>query len=256
MLGGSRAPLTLKEEGLMEPQQNAPPIVPAVALVINLEGPVSQSSRQARSVFPLLRSLRLPATWAIETPQQAKMLAEEQLEAAGELALRVESLADVRGPFSNRLATVQAAAGQDVPVVVGDPQQLRLAASRLAQLGMTAVVAAPQHAPSAKQPRPLPCGLWRFDTALGLPQRRWSLWPARRTSAQQLLRMAGPQLVVTLDLGRLNRRGLRSSERLLRDLAEYSSRGQLRIESVRCLAAELSCQNVVKPQRSILRRAA
>ncbi len=244
----------------MEPQPRVPSIVSSVALVINL---AEQTASGAQFLAPLLTRLELPATWVVDQPQQAKVLADKQLAAVNhELALTVEARSPqrLRSELANLQAAVQAVSGQEVSVVVGDPQQLRSRAALLADLGICAVVADSLQPGPAKPPRQLPCGLWQFDPAMSLPQasHRWSWLTARRPTLKHLLaaETSGDQKVVTIDLERANNRELQGCEQLLQEIAEASSQRQLQVATVRELALALASEREVRPQRSILRRAA
>ncbi len=237
----------------MEPQ----PTMPSVALVINLASSVAEKTvAGAQLLAPLLDKLDLPATWVIAHPRQAKVLANH------ELALTVEARSPqrLRSELANFQANVQAASGQEVSVVVGDPQQLRSRASLLADLGIGAVVAATQQPGPTKPPRQLPCGLWQFDPAMTLPQprHRWSWLTSRRPSLQQLLaaETSGNLKVTAINIEQASDRDLQGCEQLLQEIAESVRQQQLQVTTVSKMAAELASQREVKPQRSILRRAA
>ncbi len=233
------------------------PPVPSVALVINLASPTAeQTAAGAQRLTPVLDKLRLPATWVIVHPRQAKVLAGHGLA----VAVEARSPQRLRSELSNLQATVQAASGQEVSVVVGDPQQLRSRASLLADLGVAAVISATQQPGPTKPPRQLPCGLWQFDPAMTLPQprHRWSWLTSRRPSLQQLLadETSGILKVAAIDLGRASDRDLQNCEQLLQEISEAAEQQQLQVATISEMAAELASQREVKPQRSILRRAA
>ncbi len=244
----------------MEPQPNVRPIVPSVALVINLaSADVEQTAARAQ----LLGQLQMPATWVIDEPRQAKVLADRLLASAGhELALTVEARTPqrLRSELANLQAAVRTVSGQEVTVVVGDPQQLRSRAALLADLGIGAVVSETHQTGPARPPRLLPCGLWQFDPAMNVPQlrHRWSWLTARRLTLKHLLatETSSNQKIAAIDLGQVNDRELKGCEKLLQEIAETVHQRQLQVATVSELAAELVSQREVKPQRSILRRAA
>ncbi|NOZ39410.1 MAG: hypothetical protein GXP24_04190 [Planctomycetes bacterium] len=244
----------------MEPQSKVRSCVPSVALVINF---ASSDAKQTAARIPLLGKFEMPTTWVIEEPRQSKMLADRMLARAGhELALTVEARSPqrLRSELANFQSAVQDASGQKLSVVVGDPQQLRSRTALLADLGIGAVVSGVQPSGPAKPPRLLPCGLWQFDPTMNIPQprHRWSWLTARRPTLKNLLaaETSCNQKVLAFDLGRMNSRELHGCERLLQEIAEAAGRRQLQVETVSKLAAELASRREVKPQRSILRRAA
>jgi len=239
------------------------PIVPSVALVINLVSPVS-SGPGVDGVLAwsgLFRRLGLPATWVIDEPKQAKLLAETQLASSGlassELALapRGDSPGRFFSDLANRLAAVRAVAGQQASVVVGDPRQLRPRAAMLAELGIGAVVSDGQSTFAAKPPKQLPCGLWQLEPTVRVAgtKRRWTLLPARRMSLTQVLdsRMAAEAVLIEIAADEMSR-----CENLLHEIAQAAGEQQLVVSTVSQIAAKLASQHEVKPQRSILRVAA
>jgi len=248
----------------MEPHPPVPSIVSSAALVINLVSPESEQTEMGiRFLSTLLGQLELPATWVVDQPQQAKVIADQLLAVTNhELALTVEARSPqrLRSELANLQAAVKAASGQDVSVVMGDPQQLRSRTALLADLGIGAVVSRSQPSGPSKPPRLLPCGLWQFEPTVSIPQprRRWSLLPTRRPSVKQLLNAdsANHQQVVAIDLGQTNGRELQGCEQLLGEIAEAHLRKQLRVATISEFAVELASRHEVKPQRSILRRAA
>ena len=233
------------------------PTVPSVALVIDLASSAAeQTAAGAKFLAPLLDRFKLPATWVITHPRQAKVLAGHELA----VAVEARSPQRLRSELANFQATVQAASGQEVSVVVGDPQQLRSRAALLADLGIGAVITGIQQPGPTKPPRQLPCGLWQFDPAMTLPQprHRWSWLTSRRPNLQQLLadETSGNLKVAAINLGQASDRDLQGCEQLLQEISESVRQQQLRVATVSEMAAELASQREVKPQRSILRRAA
>ncbi len=235
-----------------------------VALVINLTVPLEeQMVAGAQFLAPLLERLGLPATWVIDQPRQAKVLARLQLLTTGhELALSVSARSPQRlqSDLANLQAEVLAVSGHEVSVVAGDPQELRSRAALLADLGIGAVVSGSQPSGPAKPPRLLPCGLWQFDSALNIPQpcHRWSWLTMRRPTLRHLMgsETSGKQKVVAIDLGKANSRELQGCGQLLQEIADASRQRQLNVATVSTLAALQRSKRKVKPQRSILRRAA
>jgi len=244
----------------MEPQSKVRSPVPSVALVINLS---SADAKQTAARVQVLGQFEMPTTWVIDEPQQAKILADRLLAQAGdELALTVEARSPqrLRSELANFQSAVQDASGQELSVVVGDPQHLRSRAALLADLGIAAVISGSCPSGSAKPPRLLPCGLWQFDPEMNIPQprHRWSWLTARRLTLKNLLaaETSCNQKVLAFDLGRMNSRELHGCERLLQEIAEAAGQRQLQVTTVSKLAAELASRREVKPQCSILRRAA
>ena len=166
----------------------------------------------------------------------------------------------MQSELSDRQAALQTIAGKTASVVVGDPVQLRARSALLANLGIEAVVADGTSAEASHQPRQLPCGLWQFRPAVALPRtrHRWSLLPARRLTAAQLLATASafqPQLLA-IDVAKMSVRAWQDCERLVQEIAAAVKNRQAALLSIREAAAKLTSQRAVKPQRSILRRAA
>lgn len=233
-------------------------IVPSVALVINTtshEGVANPANLDA--VVSMLRKTAVPTTWIVGDAPQAKLLASkvDSCEIATTVAAR--SPQRLRTELANLQASVQAVNGQQVTTVVGDPQQLRSRAALLANLGVAAIVSAPSSAAPTQAARQLPCGLWQLQPSVSLPRPsgRWSLLPRRRPSLAQLVgeRRLG---VAALDLSLASPRDLRHFATLLDEIGQASRSQKLKVSTVSEIAAQLTQQSEVKPQRSILRRAA
>lgn len=230
-----------------------------VSLVVRMAATEAQSPATV-AVITEIQRLQLPTTWIVDQPRQAKLLASKLhgFELAATVAAR--SPQRLRSELSNLQAGLQAVAGQQVSVVAGDPQQLRSRASLLADLGVSAIVSDLESSDSNKPPRQLPCGLWQMDSSLVLPRvrGRWSFLPNRRPSLSQLLGADGTSQprIAALDLGQASARDVQGFTSLLQELAQATRQQRVTVEPVSKLAAQLTSQHEVKPQRSILRRAA
>ena len=244
---------------------DAPSILPDVSLAIKLTNSTGDpGAARAPSLLPELQRLELPAIWIVDHPAQARELAGGKLAQADfELALAVHARTPPR--LRTELATLQqevrASLGQGIAAAVGNAQELRSRAAVLADFGICAVLSDARDSAAGKPPRLLPCGLWQFQPACHIPYRSrglWSFLPARRPILKQMLATAaaGNPQVIAIDCGQLGRRELDGCVSLLREIAEARRRQQIRVAKISALATELTSRNAVKPQRSILRRAA
>ena len=239
----------------MEPS----PIVPSIAVVINLSERVVERIEASCGLF---RHLGVPATWVVDGPKQAKLLAEAQL-ATSELALTAEMdlpgrlglPGGVSSRLSSRLAAVQALTGQEVSTVVGDPRQLRARAAMLSDLGIRAVIAGGEWGVAAKPPKQLSCGVWQLDPAVRASgrRRRWGVLPVRRTSLRQVLNLGTASETLLLEIAGGQ---MKQCERLLDEISRAVREQQLVVTTISQMVARLACEREVKPQRSILRVAA
>ncbi len=228
--------------------------VPAVSLVIY----VAAENAIPSTVRAAVRQAQVPTTWIIDQPRQAKMLADTPAIEFG-AAVAARSPQRLRSELANLQAGVQATANQSLCVVAGDPQQLRSRASLLANLGIRAVVADGHSQEVATTLRQLPCGLWQFDPSIGLPgpRRRWSFLPTRQPSLRQLVDDdANSPRVLAINLGQANAHDEKIFTQLMQEAAQASRDQALRVVTIGDLANQLTNQHEVKPQRSILRRAA
>lgn len=243
---------------------NSPPILTDVSLAINLANSTrDQGATAAQALVAELQRLELPAIWILDptAPKTAPgvcQLAPADFELA--LAVTARTPQRLRSELANLQTEVRATCGKEISTVVGDAQALRSRAAVLADFGIGAVISAARDAAVGKPPRSLPCGLWQFEVALSVPQSRglWSWLPTRRPNVKSLLAaaVAGNPQVIAIDLAQLRRRELQGCVSLLDEIATARRQGQLQVTNVSDLAAELTSRNVVKPQRSILRRAA
>ena len=250
----------------MEPQSlEARSIVPSVSLCINLSAPNKPGSNRenARGLASQLRSLGLSATWIVDQPQDAHCLGGGQLASTTqELALTADARSPqrLRSELTNRQAAIQATSGQTVTVVWGDPEQLRARTALLDDLGITTVLASLSPATSEKPLRPLPSGLWQMTPTLSIPQprRRWALLPFRGRGSKHLVAKAtsGQPLVISIEVGLLSARDLKNCVVLFEEIATANRQRLLSVVTASELVAQFATRHEVKPQRSILRRAA
>lgn len=235
--------------------QASPSNVPSVSLLINVTAATTNSA-SIQSVASAVRQSQLPTTWIVDQPRQAQVLAAAVAEFESAALITARSPQRLRSELANLQAGLLAVTGKPLSVVAGDPQQLRSRAAMLADLGISAVLPDQLPAAGSKPPRQLPCGLWQLDPTISLPQQRgrWSLLPTRRPSLSQAV--GGATCIVSLDLAQASSRDLQSFTRLLEEAAQGRRDQQLNVVRVSQLAAQLAQRNEVKPQRSILRRAA
>ncbi len=250
--------------------------IPSLAFVINLcsGGSLEPNDNRIRHLAHLFNGHRLPATWAVDNVERAKLLDDSQFARSNnELALVISSEEDISTrPFATRLRSQVSALNRmtstAISLVVGNPSTLRGQASVLSEQGIGAILVnmsdpqvLPTRQPSA--PRPMGCSLWQLapTVTLPLPRRLWRLLPARHYSVKQLLstgKSIGTTLVVIRaeELGRKSARSLQSFEKLLREVSWAASHSLLSVVNTSEVVAELADQRRVKPQRSILRAAA
>ncbi len=248
--------------------------VPRVAFVLNLgvSETTDTSAARIQHLIHLFQGHRLPATWVISDTKCAKLLASQRTASSmiTEFALTVDgpwsdvntSPSAFRSELADRCAAIRAMTGRSIKLVAGNPQSLRVRAALLAEQGIAGIFSPQQDNASARS-RPLPCGLWQLELSVRIPQvRRFSQWfISRRFSAKQLISASslGETTLVAVDTGKLgisNARSLQAFEKMLCEVSWAASRNQLAVTTAGEVVAELTSQQAVKPQRSILRVAA
>ena len=243
---------------MQSPLAAAHSTIPKISLVLRDNGEPSNSRIVENLAFTSKR-LKLATTWIISEPRQAKLLANQSPETEVAATVKARSPQRLRSELSNLQAGIESLTGQNVRAVAGDPQQLRARAALLADLGVTAIVSEAQAEDSAKPPRQLPCGLWQLDPSIALPRARsrWSLVPSRRPTIKRLLEGgAATGTILSIDLATAAPRDMQLFDRLMQEAAEASRQQFLSVVTISELATSLTHQHEVKPQRSILRRAA
>jgi len=247
--------------------------VPRVAFVVDLTAADRDEANVARMhhLVHLFSGHRLPATWAVDSPEQVESLGKQHSTSATiEAALKIDqqwlsplsSHSQFRAALDARLSAVAAAGGASTPLVVGDPRLLRPRAAILAEQGIAGIFAPQQNGSTPAKLRPLPCGLWQLEPSFCIPPKRSLLnfWTRRCPSTKQLLATAGADttlvMVQSSEFGRSGASALQGLEKLLREISWAASRDQLTVSTVGEMLAELADQRAVKPQRSILRAAA
>ncbi|MEM8943609.1 MAG: hypothetical protein AAGD11_00380 [Planctomycetota bacterium] len=228
--------------------------VPSVSLVVSA---VSADSSALESLASNIGRLGLESTWVVDQPQMAKVLAKRIAGCQFAAAVTARSPQRLRSELANLQIAVQAISQTDVVVVAGDPEQLRSRAAMLADSGIKAVVPLTLESSAAKSPRQLPCGLWQLDPTVAFPmvRSRWSLLPARRPSLKDLL-AGGSVCTAAIDLGQVSGRDVHSFSQLIEEIAFAKRELQLEVFAIGQQASALANRHEVKPQRSILRRAA
>lgn len=232
------------------------PIVPRVAVVINLAGGEQAVGRDVALLqYALACHRSLPVSWIVDKAEQIPaVLATSRAEIA--LAATGRSPQRLRNDLLAAKAGVQSAGGSTT-IVAGDPEQLRARASLLADLGFQAVLAT---AGQARPPRQLPCNLWQLEPSVVIPQSRsrWSLLPRPSLTLPRLAAKvsADQPLIVMVESTALSQREAKQFERLCGELVAAAGQQAIELKSLQQLTSELSKASEVKPQRSILRRAA
>jgi hypothetical protein len=223
--------------------------------VIRWPRSVATSSGPAQLLRRLVED-RLPATWGVETIEQAETLetAIHLVEAALLIpklnaATAGDAIADGLHRFS--------AAGHEVATLCIDAELPRGHVERqLSQQGVQTIVTESAASDSGAV-RPLPFGVWQLAPQGTLPShRRWF----RRVGGvpQDFFAAAAGPTIASIDLaaiGSTDSRGWREMEKAIDQAATASDQGQIRIATVADLTAELTRQSAPKPQRSILRAA-
>jgi len=247
--------------------------MPRVAFVVDLTAADPDEANVARMhhLVHLFSGHRLPATWAVDSPESLKSLRKQvSATAALEVALKIDphwvsplaSHSKFRKALETRISALAAASEASLSLVVGDPQLLRPRAAILAEQGILGVFAPRQNCLAPAKLRPLPCGLWQLEPSFCIPPKRTlvNFWARGCPSTKQLLATAGAGtmlvMVQSAELGQAGARALQGLEKLLREISWAASREQLIVSTVGEMLAELADQRTVKPQRSILRSAA
>lgn len=245
---------------------NAPCPAPLVAIVVKWPRAVARIDVIER-VARRLSEARLGATWSVEHPSQAAILASwNALRHGGDVALSVAdavlTLEGVASPrwteeIGGRLQEIRAV-GATVETLHAGLDMSRSSCQRTLRLmGVRAIVTeAASAVPSAV--RPLPFGIWQLAPRVTAPARRgWTNWLGRRRH----LAIACEQVqaaVAMLDLSRVasgGERAWRELDAVVAEVVDVRARGVAAVVCVGELAGRLADQNVPRPQRSILRAA-
>jgi len=226
-----------------------------VCLVIRWTRNLAASSGPAQLLRRLVED-HLPATWGVETIEQAESLdAAIHLVEAALLIPKIKAVtaSDAIADGIHRFHT----AGHEVATIYVDAELPRGQVERqLAQQGVQTIVTESAASDSGAV-RPLPFGVWQLAPQGTLPShRRWF----RRVGgvSQDFFSAAAGPTIASIDLAAIGSpasRGWREMEKAIDQAATASDQGQIRIATVADLTAELARQSAAKPQRSILRAA-
>lgn len=226
-----------------------------VCLVIRWPRSVAASSGPAQLLRRLVED-HLPATWGVETIEQA-----ETFDAAIHLVetallipeIKAATASDAIADGIHRFA----AAGHDVATLCVDDELPRGQVERqLAQQGVRAILTE-SAASDAGAISPLPFGIWQLAPQGRLPS-HWRWFRRVGGVPQDFFSAAAGPTIASIDLaaiGSPESRGWREMEKAIDQAATASDQGQIRIATVADLTAELTRQSAPKPQRSILRAA-
>ena len=225
-----------------------------------------------RQLIDVMESNRLPATWAVSDPAHSAATP-LILRSAVEHEFAILGDANWIGPMAGRTRfareltrrVAQArGAGLDVHSLVPRAAAIERDIDLIVKQQITAVAgveAQPQATRHIATPRALHYGVWELPPTSTLPQPAtwfsnggWSTWRrirrAARDAATYHLLIDAPTLC---DEGR---RARSTVAWLMRRVAGLRDRGLVRVETLHAAASRLAAVPVVKPQRSILRRAA
>lgn len=226
-----------------------------VCLVICWPRSVASSAGPAQLLRRLVED-HLPATWGIETAEQAEALAAPQRFVEAALLARKTKASPPGEVIADGLQRL-AAAGLDVATLCLDAELPRGQIERqLAQQGVRGMVTESAASDSASV-RQLPFGIWQLTPQGHLPSRRRWFRQVGGISTDFFSAAAGPT-IATINLaavGLTSSNSWRELEKAIDQAATASDRGQIRIATVADLTAELTLQSAAKPQRSILRAA-
>jgi hypothetical protein len=226
-----------------------------VCLVIRWPRSVAASSGPAQLLRRLVED-HLPATWCVETVEQAATLdtAIHLVEAALLIPkIKAVTASDAIADGIHRFNT----AGHQVATIYVDAELPRGQVERqLAQQGVQAIVTESAASDSGAL-CPLPFGIWQLAPQGTLPS-HWRWFRRVGGVPQDFFSAAAGPTIATIDLAAIGSpasRGWREMEKAIDQAATASDQGQIRIATVADLTAELTRQSAPKPQRSILRAA-
>ena len=234
---------------------NSPRSTTPVCLVIRWPRSVAATSGPAQLLRRLVEDC-LPATWCVETVEQAVTLDTAIHLVEGALLVPKVNAASASDAVADGLHRFTAA-GHDVATLCVDAELPRGQVERqLAQQGVRAIVTESAASDSGAV-RPLPFGVWQLTPQGTLPS-RWSWFRRVGGVPQGFFSAAAGPTIASIDLaaiGSPDSRGWREMEKAIDQAATASDQGQIQIATVADLTAELIRQSAPKPQRSILRAA-
>lgn len=238
--------------------------LPKISFVINLESIKAGFKDLAclRHVIQIFESQGLPLSWGMSVSQIGIFKTLGLNNRSHGIALSIstsegQSSKHFQSELQTNLTNLNEASSDDVTMILGKASHLRNRAAILAREGIGAIL--DPSLVKAPNPKPLPCGLWQLQPAMRLPQPS-SIWKLLSKSKMSLNKLtAFTKSIVLIDAGELNSlnaRKILSIENFLKEISHTASRGQISVSTVSCLISDLADQRKIKPQRSILRRAA
>jgi hypothetical protein len=229
-------------------------------------------SSVTRFLIELMETHRLPGTWAVSDPAHSAATSQIVRSAIPhELAILGDSNwlgpAAGRTRFARELSrrvTQARAAGLNVHTLVPRAAPVETNIDLVVKQQFTVVAGVDTSvlpSPTNSSPRALHFGVWEIPITGKLPARAgwfsnggWSTWRAIRAAVKKSvifhLLIDAPSMC---DEGRASQKTLAW---LMQMVARLRDRGSIRVETLRSTAARLSAVPTVKPQRSILHRAA
>jgi hypothetical protein len=223
-------------------------------------------------LIELMDRHRLPATWAVSDPTHSAATS-HILRSSVPHELAILGDATWLGPMagrtrfarelSRRVAQARSA-GLAVHTLVPRVASIEPDVDLVVKQQITAIAGIntlPTATPATSSPRALHFGVWEIPVAGMLPARSgwfstggWSIWRRIRAAAKDArifhLLIDAP---LVCEEGRATQKTITW---LMERVATLRDRGLVRVETLRATAARLSDVPAVKPQRSILRRAA
>jgi hypothetical protein len=224
-----------------------------------------------RRLVDLFSAYRLPATWASGNPAQSPATTpvmrtgvEHELALLGDAGWAGASA--TRTQFARELTRrlgLARSVGLAVTSLVPRDGTIREHADVMLKQGISAVAVKETDASSGNHrvaPRALHYGLWELPMTDRLPMARSWIFGGSRSLVRRIRSDAPEGLAfhIAVDAAAIEResRNEAAIARVVRGVAELRDRGLVRIETLSTAAARLAAVPAVRPQRSILRRAA
>jgi hypothetical protein len=225
-----------------------------------------------RQLIEVMETNRLPATWAVSDPAHSAATP-FILRSAVEHEFAILGDANWIGPLAGRTRFAREltrrvaqsrAAGIEVHSLVPRAASIERNIDLVVKQQITAVAGSHLPQPAARQiatPRALHYGVWELPITSSLPQPTtwlstgaWSTWRRIRRAAKD-----AAMFHLVLDAPSICNEGRRARSAvawLMRRVAALRDRGLVGVETLHAAATRLAAVPNVKPQQSILRRAA
>jgi hypothetical protein len=225
-----------------------------------------------KQLIELMDTHRLPATWAVSDPAHSAATS-HILRSAVPHEFAILGDANWLGPvagrtrfareLSRRVAQARTA-GLDVHTLVPRVASIEQHVDLIVKQQITAIAGVESPTSATRQiatPRALHYGVWELPVAAKLPMRSgwfsnggWATWRQIRSAARDAATFH--LLVDAPSLCDDGRGAQKTIAWLMRRIANLRDRGLIRVETLRAASARLADVPAVKPQQSILRRAA